>query len=367
MSRPILLDYPGKSQVFRGNISFSNVPGIRLRPYMPTAHTRLTALLAGAVVISQILSPVISLAQQQSTPPPASRGSSNSSALLDRAKKLVQEGDPQGALTVLQEADVHGANASEIHAVRGICLALLSKPIESAAEFEQAIRLRPGYAPNYFSSGLAYATFNNLDRALERLSVALKLDPSLPGVRYNYALVLARAGKYAESEKEVNLELESKSPRAESPLDLWRLKARDAYYQKKWQGTIDAYRKRSILVPEWPEAYAAIGEALFALNQLEEESMATLEKATKVADPENEVPHALLGNCIRDSAEQDKATTESRRPMVSCRPIERSPTGCTGFTASRVIRSTDCGCRTTWKPCSPATMPRRMVRPKRWF
>ena len=126
---------------------------------------------------------------------------SGSSALLDQAKKLVQEGDPQGALTVLQQADLHGANASDIHAMKGICLALLSKPIESAAEFEQAIRLRPNYAPNYFSPGLAYATFNNLDRALERLSVALKLDPSLPGVRYNYALVLARAGKYAESEK----------------------------------------------------------------------------------------------------------------------------------------------------------------------
>jgi tetratricopeptide (TPR) repeat protein len=308
LSRPILLDYPGKGQVFRGNISFSNVPGIRRGPCRPTAHVRLTALLAGAVVISQILSPVISLAQRQSTPPPASRGSSNSSALLDQAKKLVQGGDAQGALSVLQDADIHGANASDIHAVRGICLALLSKPIESAAEFEQAIRLRPNYAPNYFSSGLAYATFNNLDRALDRLSVALKLDPSLPGVRYNYALVLARAGKYAESEKEVNLELESKGPRTESPLDLSRLKARDAYYQKKWQDTIDAYRKTLDLGPEWPEAYAAVGEALFSLNR-SEESTATLEKAASL-DPENEVPHALLGKLYQDSGKQDKAITE---------------------------------------------------------
>ena len=305
----------------RRNISSSNISGVPEVQGRPKAPVRLRPLLAGALVFSQIFLPVISPARQQSTPPAAGRTSSSSSALLDQAKKLVQEGDPQGALSILQDADVHGANASDIHAVKGICLALLSKPIESADEFEQAIRLRPNYAPNYFSSGLAYASFNNLDRAIERLSVALKLDPSLPGLRYNYALVLARAGKYAESEKEVSLELEKKDP-TESRLDLWRLKARDAYYQKKWQDTIDAYRKTLDLGPEWPEAYAAIGEALFSLNRTEE-SMATLEKAASL-DAENEIPHALLGKLYQDSGKQDKAITEletAHRLMPSDREV----------------------------------------------
>jgi tetratricopeptide (TPR) repeat protein len=264
-------------------------------------------LLAMSGLVGQTLSPV-RLAQRETKVAPASRASSDTVALLDQAKKLVHDGDPQSALSILEQADVHGAHASDIHAMKGICLALLSKPIESAAEFELAIALRPNYAPNYFSSGLAYASFNNLDRAIERFSVALKLDSSLPGLRYNYALVMARAGKYAESEKEVNLEFESKGPRTESPLDLWRLKARDAYYQKKWQDTIDAYRKTLDLGPEWPEAYAAIGEALFSLNR-SEESMATLEKAASL-DAENEVPHALLGKLYQDSGKQDKAITE---------------------------------------------------------
>jgi tetratricopeptide (TPR) repeat protein len=86
------------------------------------------------------------------------------------------------------------------------------------------------------------------------------------------------------------------------------LKARDAYYQKKWQDTIDAYRKTLDLGPEWPEAYAAIGESLFSLNR-SEESMATLEKAASL-DPENEVPHALLGKLYQDSGKQEKAITE---------------------------------------------------------
>jgi tetratricopeptide (TPR) repeat protein len=278
-------------------------------------------LLAMSGLVGQTLSPV-SLAQRETRVPSASKPSADTAALLDQAKKLVHDGDPQSALSILEQADVHGAHASDIHAMKGICLALLSKPIESAAEFEAAIALRPNYAPNYFSSGLAYASFNNLDRAIERLSVALKLDPSLPGIRYNYALVLARAGKYAESEKEVNVEFESKGPRTESPLDLWRLKARDAYYQKKWQDTIDAYRKTLDLGPEWPEAYAAIGEALFSLNR-SEESMATLEKAASL-DPENEVPHALLGKLYQDSGKQDEAITQfetAHRLMPSDREV----------------------------------------------
>jgi tetratricopeptide (TPR) repeat protein len=268
---------------------------------------RISALLVIAVAAHPMLLPSAG-AQPQNKTSPAERSSSGSSAILDQAKKLVQQGDPQGALSLLEQTDMHGSSASDLHAVRGICLALLSKPIESAAEFEQAIALRPNYAPNYLSSGLAYATFNNLDRALDRLSEALKLDPSLPGVRYNYALVLARAGKYAESEKQVDLELQSKTRATDSAPDLWRLKARDAYYQKKWADTIDAYRKTLALNPDWPEAFAAIGEALFSLNR-SQESMVTLEKAVSL-DGENEAPHALLAKLYQEAGKREQAIAE---------------------------------------------------------
>ncbi len=102
--------------------------------------------------------------------------------------------------------------------------------------------------------------------------------------------------------------MESKGARTESPLDLWRLKARDAYYQKKWLDTIDAYRKTLELEPDWAEAYAAIGEALFSLNR-SQESVTTLEKAVSL-DAENGAPHALLGKLYLDAGKQDKAIIE---------------------------------------------------------
>lgn len=223
---------------------------------------------------------------------------------LDEAKRLVQGGDPAGALTALERADLHGPNVSDVHAMRGICLALLEKPIESAAEFDEAIRLRPDYAPNYLSAGLAFASFNNLDRALDRLTAALKLDPALPGLRYNIALVLARAGRFAESEKEVDLELRKRS----ASLDLWQLKARDDYYQKKWEETVASCHHVLALFPDRPEVYGEMGEALFSLNR-SAESRAALQKAVAL-DPDNGTAHTLLGKLFQDAGKQENATRE---------------------------------------------------------
>jgi tetratricopeptide (TPR) repeat protein len=180
--------------------------------------------------------------------------------------------------------------------------------VDSAAEFDAAIALRPGYAPTYFSAGLAYASFNNLDGALDRLADALKLDPNLPGVRYNYALVLARAGRFAESDQQAELEIESAHPKSESLLDLWRLRARDAYYQKKWPETLKAYQKTLEFDHDWPEAYGAMGEALFSLNRTGE-SLPVLQKS-EALDPDNGTTHALLGKLYQDAGKPEMAIAE---------------------------------------------------------
>jgi len=272
-------------------------------PVSPTNSLRVTAWLAILWMTSQLSCPLIGVAQIS----PGAQRALNTPALLDQAKRLVQGGDPQGALSVLNRADLQAPGASEIHALKGVCLALLAKPIESAEEFDQAIALRPNYAPTYLSSGLALANFDDLDRASARLSTALRLDPHLPGARFNYALVLARAGKYAESEEQVDKVFADKQEK-ESALDLWRLKARDVYYQKKWQDTIDAYGKVLKFQPHWPEAYFAMGEAFYYLN-LPRKSMPELEKAVAL-DPEKFAAHELLGKLYQDAGRQQEAIAQ---------------------------------------------------------
>jgi tetratricopeptide (TPR) repeat protein len=247
-------------------------------------------------------------------------GSGSSAALVDQAKKLVQGGDAQGALTLLETGDLQGPEASDIHALRGVCLALLERPVDSEAEFDAAIAARPGYAPTYFSAGLAFASFNNLDGALDRLAKALKLDPNLPGARYNYALVLARAGRFAESDKQAELEIESTHRKSESLVDLWRLRARDAYNQKKWPETVVAYRKTLEFDHDWPEAYGAMGEALFSLNRTGE-SLPILEKS-EALDPENGMTHDLLGRLYQDQGKTEPAIAELE-PAQRLRPNDQ--------------------------------------------
>lgn len=249
-------------------------------------------------------------ASSQQHPVKAARGDSTSAnaVLLDQAKKMVQANDPQGALSLLETAELHASNAGDIHALKGICLALLAEPVESAAEFDAAIALRPNDAPTYLSAGLAAAGFNNLGRALDLLAGAVKLDPDLPGARYNYALVLARAGRFAESEKQAQIELDNPHRNAGALLDLWRLKARDAYYQKKWQETLQAYRKTLELQHDWPEAYGAMGEALFSLNR-SEESLPLL-KRSEALDPDNATTHLLLGKIYQDTGKLQPAIAE---------------------------------------------------------
>ena len=273
------------------------------RPICPTSRLSVAACLALLGMTVQLPCPLLGVAQTS----PGAQHAPKTSALVDQAKKLVQGGDPQGALSLLQQADLHAPGASEIHALKGVCLALLAKPIESAEEFDQAIALRPNYAPTYLSSGLAFANFHDLDRASDRLSTALRLNPHLPGARFNYALVLARAGKYAESEVQVDIAFADKQTK-ESALDLWRLKARDVYYQKKWQDTINAYGKVLEFQPDWPEAYFAIGEAFYYLN-LPQKSMPELEKAVAL-DPEKSAAHELLGKLYQDAGRPQDAIAQ---------------------------------------------------------
>ena len=246
----------------------------------------------------------ICAAQQNSTEQEAT----SSSALVDRAKELIQSGDPQGALSVLQRADVSGFSAGDVHTLRGICFAMIAKPIESTAEFDRAIALRPNFAPTYFSAGLAAASFSNLNRATEMLAKALRLDPGLPGVRYNYALALARDSEFAESEKQIDIELAAKSPRAAIPVELWKLKARDAYSQKKWQDAVDSYGKVLEFQSNLPEAYAAVGEALYSLNRFQQ-GEAALRKALAL-DPEDGNSHETLGKLYQDEGKLDDAIVQ---------------------------------------------------------
>src|SRR5258708_31191441 len=105
------------------------------RPIGPTNRLRVVGWLAILGMTSQLSFPLIGVAQTS----PRAQHALSTPALLDQAKRLVQGGDPQGALSLLERADLHPPGASEIHALKGVSFALFAKPIESAAPFDQTL------------------------------------------------------------------------------------------------------------------------------------------------------------------------------------------------------------------------------------
>src|ERR1700722_2739504 len=95
-------------------------------------HALMTLAICG--MTSEISWSFAGLAQQTR----AAQRQPGSSAALNQAKKLIQNGDPQGALALLQRASLHASESPHIHAMRGRCFALWGKRVESAAEFDQA-------------------------------------------------------------------------------------------------------------------------------------------------------------------------------------------------------------------------------------
>ncbi|RZU29710.1 tetratricopeptide repeat protein [Edaphobacter modestus] len=264
---------------------------------------RPTILLISLLVGVHFIKPPLNYAQQHSN------SQAHATALsLARARSLLQAGKVEEALASLREIRLGTSSDSDVHLLTGICLAMMAQPIESSTELNEAIALRPKYAPTYMSAGLAFASLNNLEMALDHLSTALRLDPDLPNLRFNYALVLSRAGNYAESEKQLDIELGSKTRRTPVSLDFWRLKARDAYSQKKWQDALYSYTRVRELEPDSAEAYSAIGECLYSLNQ-PERSMAALQRSI-VLEPDNETTHVLLGKIYQSQGRDEEAIAE---------------------------------------------------------
>ena len=75
--------------------------------------------------------------------------------------------------------------------------------------------------------------------------------------------------------------------------------------QKKWPATLDAYRNVLKLDSDYPEAYAAIGEALYEL-QRPQEAIVALERAIKL-DPEVAGSRVILGKIFQQTGQEDRA------------------------------------------------------------
>jgi tetratricopeptide (TPR) repeat protein len=82
-----------------------------------------------------------------------------------------------------------------LHQNLGTALYLAGDPRGAEAEFEQAVRLLPGYARALFSLGLLMEERNRDEEAIDRFTAAVTADPSMVNARSSLANALRRSGQ----------------------------------------------------------------------------------------------------------------------------------------------------------------------------
>jgi protein O-mannosyl-transferase len=151
--------------------------------------------------------------------------------------------------------------------------------VEAIAQYQEAIRLRPGpesvYA--YINLGDALELTNHLPEAIADYQAAEELKPDWSGIHAELADALCHAGRLADaiSEYERALQLNPENPTAESGLGT-------AFFLS---GQIDlaiAHFKAALrLNPAYAEAYNNLGTALATANRLPE-AIAAYERALRL-------------------------------------------------------------------------------------
>ena len=81
----------------------------------------------------------------------------------------------------------------------GLAFSELNQKDDALAEFEETLRIRPGYAQGRLSLGLALEHRGEIDAAIEQYRQAIHYDPTLAEAHYNLGALLANHGSADEA------------------------------------------------------------------------------------------------------------------------------------------------------------------------
>lgn len=140
-------------------------------------------------------------------------------AFAGRALMFSEKGDFKSAYAEMAKAVplARGNEArSNVLAARGVILDRQGRRDEAMNDFDEAIRLTPGYAAAYADRGSLWRLRGDLARALTDLNIAVRLDPDNPSNLSRRGEVLRYRGDLAEALADFNraLTLNSNSVRA---------------------------------------------------------------------------------------------------------------------------------------------------------
>lgn len=121
--------------------------------------------------------------------------------LLNRGARLLEEGEPQEAISYLERANELSAENAAVLINLGGAYVMAGRHKEAIPILEQARDLEPHNAMIWINLGAAYlgnpltATDEEQMRAIRAFEKALELNPTAPNVHYNLGLIFVDRGE----------------------------------------------------------------------------------------------------------------------------------------------------------------------------
>jgi tetratricopeptide (TPR) repeat protein len=183
----------------------------------------------------------------------------------------------------------------------GIALVVKGQTDEAIRELEEAIRLKPDYAEAYYNLGAAFGKKGQIDEAIRQFQEAIRLKPDYTAARNDLGFILNKKGQTDGAIRQFQEATRLKPDDAVSHCNLGLALAQKGQIAE----AIRQFQQAIHLKPDYAEAHNNLGNALAMKRQINE-AIRQFQEATRLkpdyAEAHNNFGIALVGQGRMDEA-----------------------------------------------------------------
>lgn len=213
----------------------------------------------------------------------------------------VQRGKIESGLALLAAAVAALPEDPEARNNLGMALQAAGRHAEAAAEYEKALKLRPGYAVAFNNLGNALDALGRRAEAIDRYREALTVEPRYPAACNNLGAALMKDNRPEEALTEFRRALTLRPDFAEARLNLGETLS----LLKRHEEAVAVFRQALARQPDRPEAHLGLGRALQGLN-CHREAIEHFRAAIRLRPHDGEA-HLALGLALQELGDAREA------------------------------------------------------------
>jgi len=214
---------------------------------------------------------------------------------------LGRKGQLDGAIRQYQEAIRLKPGYAHAHHNLGIALEKKGQLDEAIRQYQEAIRLKPDYAEAQYALGVVFLEKGQLDEAIPEFQGAIRLQPDYADAHNNLGLALGRKGQLDEAIRQLQEAIRLKPDYAQAHNNLGNALA----MKGQLAAAISQFQAAVRLKPDYAEAHNNLGNALTMKVQLAaaiSQFQAAIRLKPDYAQAHNNLGIALVGKGQMDEA-----------------------------------------------------------------